>query len=152
MKTPNLINCPVSRIISAVRAKLAIAFALLLAVGSVLVVSASPAVAAVGTDASRVAPGSPAAAEVVQERAKREFNEKLGAGTSDKVEGTLEDTVGKAKRQLGDFGTEMDGTTDRVEGQMKQTMGRAKDAADRAGDKAEDAGESLIDNIKDFFN
>ncbi|WP_346292365.1 CsbD family protein [Sphaerothrix gracilis] len=151
MKTFNL----ASSFVKAVQKQLAIAFAVLLVAGS-LFVSAAPVTAAVGADASRVAPGSKAAADVVQERAKRETDRMLGAGTSDKVEGAVEGTVGKAKRQAGDqfddFGTQVEGAAEQAEGRVKRDIGRAKGAAAEASDKAEDAGESLIDNIKDFFN
>ncbi|MFE4106983.1 CsbD family protein [Almyronema epifaneia] len=148
MKTLSSVN----RFAKAVKAQMAIAIAFFLAVGSVLVVSTAPAMAAVGTDASRVAPGSQAAAEVVQDRAKREADRMLGAGTSNKVEGAIEGTVGKAKRQANDFGTQVEGAAEQAEGKVKRDVGRAKSTAETATDKAGDAGESLIDSIKDFFN
>lgn len=91
------------------------------------------------------ATNSDQAAEVVQDRAEREFDRMSGAGTADQIKGKAREAVGKAQRQ---FGNEVEGTANQVRGKAQQDIGRTKQAAD----EAEDSAESLVDKAKDFFN
>lgn len=76
-------------------------------------------------------------------------------GIGDKVQGTIDRGVGKAQRNFGDAtdrpGDTAKGALKEVKGTAKQKMGEAKAQADMAGDKAENASESFVDSIKDFF-
>ena len=107
-----------------------------------------------------MAVGSKAAGAVVTERAANELDRVAGAGTSDKIEGTVQETVGSAKRaaaDLGDvdvdsMGNKLDGKTDELAGKVKRDVGRAKSAAADLGDEAEDQAEGFVESIKDFFD
>ncbi len=120
------------------------------------------AVAVFGSSASMAyAVGSQAAADVVSERAAAELDRVSGAGTSDQLEGAVDSTVGKVKRNIGkaedsldlDSTTDkLDGATDRLKGKVKTDIGRAKSATADAADDVEDSAGGVVESIKDFFN
>ncbi|MBE9167661.1 CsbD family protein [Pleurocapsales cyanobacterium LEGE 06147] len=94
-------------------------------------------------------------------------------GIADKVEGKVEENVGKAQRNLGkvtgqtegvlkqaegkvqqkagEVTGQAEGTLKQARGQGKQNIGEAKSRLDSAGSDLEDASDSLVDSIKDFF-
>ncbi|MGC1309213.1 MAG: hypothetical protein WA885_18480 [Phormidesmis sp.] len=103
--------------------------------------------------------GSQEAADVMNARAAAELDRVAGAGTSDQVSGTVDSTVGKAKRAVGgmddglDSATKrLDGATDQVQGKVKRDVGRAKSKASEVGDDLEDTSEGIVESIKDFFD
>ncbi len=121
-----------------------------------------------------MAAGSQKAADVMNERAAAELDRVSGAGTSDQLEGTVQKTVGKAKRGMGrmaddvedasnkDAGSKLgnklnnaadrlDGSANELKGQMKRDIGRAKAAAADVGDDVEDKTQGVVQSIKDFF-
>jgi len=112
-----------------------------------------------------MAVGSQKAADVVNERAAAELDRVSGAGTSDKLGGTVQETVGKAKRgaanltdgfdnSLGDkldsAANKLDGATDEVAGKVKRDVGKAKGAAANAADDVEETSKGFVESVKDF--
>ena len=74
--------------------------------------------------ADSVGVGSPRAAEIMRERAANELNRTTGEGASDFIEGSVEGSVGKVKRSLGqltdDVDTSLDGATEQLKGKVKR--------------------------------
>ncbi len=81
------------------------------------------------------------------------------SGVGDKVEGNVEQAIGKAQRNLGNSpgqaldgsGKEVQGLAKQAKGNVKQGIEKTKSAADNASDKVEEGSENAIDAIKDFF-
>lgn len=80
----------------------------------------------------------------------------IGAG--DKVEGNVEQALGKAQGNLGKMSGQTEGAAKEVEGLAKQAKGevkqgieKTKSAADNAKDNVEEGSENAIDAMKDFF-
>ena len=76
-------------------------------------------------------------------------------GISDRVEGTVEQYTGKARRIKGDLtddlSEEVAGGLQEAKGKAKQNLGVTKNKLDDAEDFVEDKSSSLVDNVKDFF-
>lgn len=103
--------------------------------------------------------GSEDAAAIVNDRAATELDRTLGAGTSDQLEGLVDSTAGKVKRDIGRIGgdldkavNQIDGATDQLKGKVERDIGRAKSAADDASNDIEDVGEGIVESIKNFFD
>ncbi|MGQ4647242.1 CsbD family protein [Lyngbya aestuarii] len=97
-----------------------------------------------------VALGSSATKEVEQQ-AKGILDEGAGAGTADKVQGRLNEAMGKTERNLDKVTSQTEGTLKEVQGKAQQNLGEAKNRTESAGSDLEDAGENALDAIKDFF-
>lgn len=94
-------------------------------------------------------------------------------GIADKVEGKAEENIGTAQRNLGKVTGQTEGMLKQAEGKVqqktgevtgqaegalkqargkaKQNIGEAKNKLDNAGSDLEDASDSFLDSIKDFF-
>lgn len=61
---------------------------------------------------------------------------------NDKVKGTVDDTVGRVKRQAGewtgDTKTQVDGAAQQIKGKAEKAVGNIKDAVHDAGNKMHD--------------
>ncbi|KST69978.1 CsbD family protein [Mastigocoleus testarum] len=88
----------------------------------------------------------------LKQKAKSDFDKVLGAGSSDKLEGNVEQAVGNAQQNLGKVTGQAKGVTKRVEGRAKQDIGRTKDAAQDLASDVENKTDNAVDNIRDFFN
>jgi len=59
----------------------------------------------------------------------------------DRLKGTVDDTAGRIKRQVGewtgDTGAQVEGATQQVKGKVEKAWGNVKDAARNAGEKAD---------------
>lgn len=108
---------------------------------------------------SALAVGSEAAGEVVNERAAAELDRVAGAGTSDKLGGAVQETVGKVKRGAADLkdtldidtaGTKLEGTADELKGKAKRGAADIGDAlgADTLGTKVDGATDELAGKAK----
>ena len=82
--------------------------------------------------------GSEKAADIMKERAASELDRMAGAGTSARLEGSVQGSVGKVT----------DDAVDQVKGKAKRDIGRVKGAAADAGESLEEA----ADAVKDFLN
>lgn len=111
--------------------------------------------------------GSEKAGAIMNERAAAELDRMSGEGTSDQLEGAVQNAAGKAKRGVARVTGELDnsagdrldtatdrmgGAADELKGNAKRDVGRAKGAASDAGDDAEGKGKGVVESIKDFFN
>ncbi|MEO0647158.1 MAG: hypothetical protein AAFZ17_13535 [Cyanobacteria bacterium J06650_10] len=85
--------------------------------------------------ADSIGVGSQKAADVVRQRAASELDRMAGAGTSDQIEGAVQDAIGQTT----------DDTLDQVKGKVKRDIGKLKGAA-------ADAEESIEDAVKDFLD
>jgi uncharacterized protein YjbJ (UPF0337 family) len=65
---------------------------------------------------------------------------------NDKVKGTIDDTVGRAKRQVGEWTGD---TKTQVEGAAQQIKGKAEKAVGNVKDAVHDAGNKMHDKAKD---
>ncbi len=116
---------------------------------------------------SAIAVSSEKAAAVMNDRAAAELDRVSGAGTSDRLEGAVQGTVGKVKRGVADVTAgadkslsgrvntatdKLDGAADELQGKLKRDVGRAKGAAADTADDLEDNAGSIVDSIKDFFD
>ena len=106
-----------------------------------------------------VALGSEPASEVLNSRAAAELYCMSGAGTSDRLEGTVQEAAGKVKRGVGEVTGEYDGTAkqaegaaDQLTGSVKRNVGKAKGAAADVGDDIQDTADGVVESIKDFFD
>ncbi len=108
---------------------------------------------------SALAVGSEAAGEVVNERAAAELDRMAGAGTSDKLSGVVDETVGKAKRGVADIkdtldidttGAKLEGAADELKGKAKRGAAKVGDAldADTLGTKIDGATDELAGKAK----
>ncbi|MGB3202819.1 MAG: CsbD family protein [Nodosilinea sp.] len=91
------------------------------------------------------------AGDIVQERAEREFDNKVGAGTANQIEGRAQEEIGKAQRKIDRATGGTDGLGNQVEGRVQREAGRAQGAVEDAADAAQESGESFVDSVKDFF-
>ncbi|PSR15523.1 hypothetical protein C8255_22640 [filamentous cyanobacterium CCP3] len=91
------------------------------------------------------------AGDIVQERAEREFDSKTGAGTANQLEGRAQEEIGKAQRKIDRATGGTNGLGNQIEGRAQREAGRAQGAVEDAADAAQDAGESFVDSVKDFF-
>lgn len=98
-----------------------------------------------------IAFGSDDASDIDQ-KAKNSFDSVVGAGSSDKIEGSVEQAYGSAQRNLGKVTGQAEGVTKQIEGKTKQSIGETKDAAQDAASNIEDKTDSIIDSIRNFFN
>ncbi|WP_156119791.1 hypothetical protein [Leptolyngbya sp. KIOST-1] len=112
-----------------------------LVIGSSLLFGFSTPAAALGNRAG----------DIVQQRAEREFDSKTGAGTANQLEGRAQEEFGKAQRQVDRAVGGTDGLGNQVQGRAQRETGRAQGAVEDAADAAQDAGESFVDSVKDFF-
>ena len=108
---------------------------------------------------SALAVGSEAAGEVVNERAAAELDRVAGAGTSDRLGGAVQETVGKVKRGAADVkdtfdtdtaGTKLEGAADELKGKAKRGAANVGDAfdADTLGTKIDGATDELAGKTK----
>ncbi|MEC4804839.1 MAG: hypothetical protein SAJ12_16255 [Jaaginema sp. PMC 1079.18] len=96
----------------------------------------------------------------IQQEAKEAFDSVFGAGTSDRVEGNIDQSIGEAKKQAGKVKSQFDdnvtaGVGDRVEGQFDKTVGAGKEQVGKAKgffedvlDRAEMKGEQKASSIE----
>ncbi len=66
------------------------------------------------------------AAEALDRKAKSGLDSVAGSGTSDKLEGKVQETVGTAKQKIGDIDENVEGGMQRVKGNLQQAAGEAK--------------------------
>ena len=92
------------------------------------------------------------AADVVMSRAATELDDKLGAGTSDKIQGKVQQDIGTVKRNVGEVTGQVDGATDQLKGKVNRDIGRTQDAIEDAAESADDAAAGFIESIKDVFD
>lgn len=130
-----------------------------LAVRAICLVMVSMAVWSGAWVPGAMALGSQKAGEVMNARAAAELDRMAGEGTSDQLEGTVQETTGKIKRGVGEATGQFEGTTDQVEGagdqlkgSIKRDVGKAKGAAADAGDDIQDTADGVVESIKDFFD
>lgn len=115
---------------------------------------------------SAMAVGSEKAAAVVNDRAAAELDRVSGAGTSERLEGAAQSTIGKAKRgtaeltdgisnSVGDkldrAENKLEGATDELSGKIKRDVGRAKGAAADTAADAKGNAKGVVESIKDLF-
>ena len=100
--------------------------------------------------------GSEKAGEIVQDRAATELDRTVGSGTADRIEGAARQAKGKVQRNFGDttddLGNRVEGAGSELKGKVQRDVGRAKSGASDMGDDLEDAADSVVDSVKDFFN
>jgi uncharacterized protein YjbJ (UPF0337 family) len=111
---------------------------------------ATPAAMAASNDVQLIAGGMDMV-EYERQNAQKQIDSAFGSGSSDQLGGQIEQTYGSAQRQFGKASGQVEGAAKQAEGRAKQDIGRAKSAIEQAGSEAQDQGESLIDNVKDFF-
>lgn len=90
--------------------------------------------------------------ESIEQKAKNDLNTVLGAGTSDKVEGQIEQALGNIEQNLGEVTGQTKGVVKQVKGRAKQDIGRTKDAVEDVASEVENTTESAVDMIRDFFS
>lgn len=102
-----------------------------------------------------VATGSQAAGAVEKSRAEREVDRMWGEGSHESVEGKVQETLGGAKRRIGnitgDTDTEVRGAGDEIKGRTQYNTGKAKSTLEDAQENVEEGAQGIIDNVKDFF-
>ncbi|MEM6596728.1 MAG: hypothetical protein AAF810_17890 [Cyanobacteria bacterium P01_D01_bin.36] len=107
-------------------------------------------------NADSVGVGSEKAAAIVRERAANELDRVAGQGSSDFIEGIAQESLGKAKRKVGqltdDVDSSVDGAADQLEGSLKRDVGSLKNKAENIGDDLGDAAEDALDSVRDFFD
>jgi uncharacterized protein YjbJ (UPF0337 family) len=90
--------------------------------------------------------------EDLGDKAKAALDDVAGAGTSDKIEGSVQEAVGDAKSAIGqatdNAELEGEGAADQVLGQAKQAEGEAESIGEKIQDFVEDA----KDAVSGFFN
>jgi uncharacterized protein YjbJ (UPF0337 family) len=72
-------------------------------------------------------------------------------GITDKIQGKAEEDIGTVQKNVGKVTGQAEGTLKQIQGKAKQDIGETKNRLDNAGDDLEDASESFVDSIKDFF-
>ncbi|HIK31270.1 MAG TPA: CsbD family protein [Oscillatoriales cyanobacterium M59_W2019_021] len=95
------------------------------------------------------------ATDVIQDldsKAKSDLDTVAGAGTSDKLEGQVDQALGKAQRDLGKVSGQVEGAARQAKGKAKEDIGTTRQAIENAADNAEDASDSAFDSIKNFFS
>lgn len=73
-------------------------------------------------------------------------------GVSDQVEGKAKEDIGTVQRNVGKVTGQAQGALKQAQGKAQKDIGTVKNKLDDAGDKAEDASESFVDTVKNFFN
>lgn len=100
--------------------------------------------------------GSSEAAAVARERAESQLDEAAGAGTSDQIQGRIQEGIGQIKEQAGDLTDnpqkQAEGIADQVKGRVQSSAGQAKSAAEDLSEEAEDKANGVVESVKDFFN
>lgn len=92
--------------------------------------------------------GSPAIAANSVEQA---VDNVVGAGTTNQVQGQIEESLGGAKRQLDKTTGQADGVAKQVTGRAQKDIGRTQQAAEETAESIEDSAEGFVDSVKDFF-
>lgn len=136
----------ISRRIKAVFAAGTLTLFLVLGIGSV---SPTPAMA---LDQSQPLLAFGSTAKELDNRAKSDVDQVVGAGTSDQLEGYAQQAKGKLDKNVGKIAGQVEGAAEQVEGRAKADIGKVKSSVDDATDAAQDAGGNLIDDVKDFFD
>ena len=75
----------------------------------------------------------------------------VGAGTSNQIEGKVDQAIGKTQEELGNTRGRVEGSAKQFEGQMEENIGKAKGMVEKAAYDAEDKSENLIESVKSFF-
>ena len=111
----------------------------------------APAVAAPVSSSHSLLAVSPTAKDL-DRKAKSDVDSLVGAGTSDQLEGYTQQAKGLVQEKTGDLASQAEGIAEQVQGRAKTDIGQVKGAVEDATDAVEDKGETLIDNVKDFFD
>ena len=92
------------------------------------------------------------AASIEMARAADQLDEMVGEGTSDQLQGKVQQDIGTVKREVGKVAGQVEGATDQVKGRAKEDIGRIEAVADNAEGTVEEVAEGLLDSIKGVFN
>lgn len=85
-------------------------------------------------------------------KGKSALDKLVGAGTSNQIEGKVDQAIGKTKEELGNTRQRVEGAAQKLEGQTEENIGKAQNAAEKAAYEAEDKSENLIESVKSFFD
>lgn len=75
----------------------------------------------------------------------------VGAGTSNQIEGKIDQAIGKTKQELGNTRGQIEGSAQQLEGKTEENIGKAQNTAEKAAYEAQDKSENLIESVKSFF-
>lgn len=94
--------------------------------------------------------------EKMDNKAKSDLDTVAGSGSSNQLEGKVDRATGVIQENLGDarddLGQQIEGAANRAKANVKETAGIAAKAIDNATDDLENASESLVEKVKNFFD
>jgi uncharacterized protein YjbJ (UPF0337 family) len=93
--------------------------------------------------------------DVVQkldQKAKSDLDTVAGSGTSDRLEGQVDQAVGKVQKEFGKASGQVEGAVQQARGKAKEDIGTTRRSIEKTADQAEEASDNAIDSIKNFFS
>lgn len=99
-------------------------------------------------------PQAIAVAESIEEaeaQAQETLDDTFGAGTSDQVEGQIEQATGAVQQKAGELTGQVQGAVKQVQGKAKEDIGQVKEATEEASSEVKETSEGIVDKVKGFF-
>ena len=90
-------------------------------------------------------------AEDIDQQVKKSIDKTMGAGTSEKIEGQIEQTTGTVQRKTGEVTGQVEGAIKEAKGKAKKDIGKVKDTSEEIGSELQETSEGILDKVQDFF-
>lgn len=85
------------------------------------------------------------------QKTKDTLDQTMGSGTSEQIEGQIEEATGTVQRKAGEITGQAEGAMKQVKGKAKQDLGKVKGTAEEAGSQLQETSEGVVEKVKDFF-
>lgn len=84
-------------------------------------------------------------------KGKSALDRVVGAGTSNQIEGKVNQAIGNTQEELGNTKGRVEGSAKQLKGQTQENIGKAQNTVEKAAYEAQDKSENLIESVKSFF-
>lgn len=89
----------------------------------------------------------------MDQTAREMVDEVVGAGTSDRIQGQVDEAIGAATQQVSTTPSQqVKGSLKQVQGQVEQSIGRTKQTAEDLGSQVQAASEEFVKSVQDAFD
>ena len=90
-------------------------------------------------------------AENLEQKVKKTIDQTMGSGTSDQIEGKLDEAAANVQQKTGEVIVQVEGAMKRAKSKVEQNIGEIKSAAEKASSKIEKASQGFLEQVKGFF-
>ncbi|MGB7414596.1 MAG: CsbD family protein [Thermosynechococcaceae cyanobacterium] len=85
-------------------------------------------------------------------KAKSDLDSTVGAGTSNKLEGAVQEATGTVQSKIGNAQNRAEGTAKKLDGRAKRDVGQVQGTAEDIGSEVQDAAKGITDSVKGLLN